>query len=108
MLITIVNLTTLIDFSKIYRLDIFISKKIETQIVITESTFVKKILTEQSINTSLHYVALWSISSTFYAQIFRTKVLWAAFFYLHVPREKLPKRLSYEKGAHKMLMKLTL
>jgi len=38
---------------------------------------------------------------------FCTKVLQAAFFYLHVTREKLPKRLSYEKGAHKMLMKLT-
>jgi len=29
------------------------------------------------------------------------------FFYLHVTREKLPKRLSYEKCACKMLMKLT-
>ncbi len=29
------------------------------------------------------------------------------FFYLHVTREKLPKRLSYEKGVRKMLMKLT-
>ncbi len=35
------------------------------------------------------------------------KVLCAAFFYLHVTREKLPKRLLYEKCAHKMLMKLT-
>jgi len=34
-------------------------------------------------------------------------VLCAALFYLHVTREKLPKRLSYEKGAHKMLIKLT-
>jgi len=36
---------------------------------------------------------LWSISSTFYAHIFCTKVLCTAFFYLHVTREKLPKRL---------------
>ena len=53
---------------------------------------------------------LWSISSTFYESIFcRTKVLHTAFFYLHVnvTREKLPKRFSFEKGARKMLMKLT-
>jgi len=49
---------------------------------------------------------LWSISSTFYAQIFCTKVFSAAFFYLHVTREKLPKRRSYKKIAHKMLTKL--
>ncbi len=30
-----------------------------------------------------------------------------SFFYLHVTREKLLKRLSYEKCVHKMLMKLT-
>ncbi len=35
------------------------------------------------------------------------KVLCAAFFYLHVPNEKLPKRLSYKKDVQKMLMKLT-
>jgi len=40
---------------------------------------------------------LWSISSTFYSRIFCTKVLRAAFFYLHVTREKLPKRLPYKK-----------
>jgi len=38
---------------------------------------------------------------------FCTKVLCTAFFYLHVTREKLPKRLLYEKGARKMLMELT-
>jgi hypothetical protein len=51
-----------------------------------------------------------SISSTLYAQIFRTKVLLAAFLYLRsvfVTKEKLLKALSYEKFAHKMLMKLT-
>jgi len=35
------------------------------------------------------------------------KVLHEAFFYLHVTRENLPKGLSFEKGARKMLMKLT-
>jgi hypothetical protein len=50
---------------------------------------------------------LESISSTFYAHILRTKVLCEAFFYLHVTREKLPKKLLYKKGTHKMLMKLT-
>ncbi len=50
---------------------------------------------------------LESISSTFYARIFCTKVLCAACCYLHVTREKLPKSLSYEKGARKMLMELT-
>jgi len=34
-------------------------------------------------------------------------VLPAAFFYLHVTREKLQKRLLLEKFACKMLMKLT-
>jgi len=34
-------------------------------------------------------------------------VLRAAFSYFHVTREKLLKRLLYEKCAHKMLMKLT-
>jgi len=34
-------------------------------------------------------------------------VLCAAFFYLHITREKLPKKLLYKKGARKMLMKLT-
>jgi len=34
-------------------------------------------------------------------------VLQAAFFYLNVAREKLPKRLLYKKLACKMLMKLT-
>jgi len=48
---------------------------------------------------------LVSISSTFYVRIFCTKVLCAAFFYLHATTEKLPKR--YEKGVRKTLMKLT-
>jgi hypothetical protein len=51
---------------------------------------------------------LRSISSTFYASIFCMKVFRESFFYLHVTREKLPKRLSYKKGALKMLIKLTL
>jgi len=34
-------------------------------------------------------------------------VLHAAFFHLHVTREKLPKRLTDEKEERKMLMKLT-
>jgi len=50
---------------------------------------------------------LWSISSTCYARIFWTKVLCATVFFLHVTREKLPKRLLYEKVVHKTLMKLT-
>jgi len=50
---------------------------------------------------------LRSISSTFYVHIFCTKVLYAAFFNLHINREKLPKRLSYEKVELKLLMKLT-
>ncbi len=31
----------------------------------------------------------------------------SSFFYVHVTREKLPKRRSYEKFVRKMLMKLT-
>ncbi len=53
-------------------------------------------------------VGPWSILSTFYEKIFCTKMVPAAFYYLHVTREKLPKRLSYEKGTRKMLMKLIL
>jgi len=53
-----------------------------------------------------HNWNLWSISSTFYARIFCTKVLCIAFFYLHATREKLPKRLLYKKGKRKTLMKL--
>jgi len=34
-------------------------------------------------------------------------VLCEAFFYIQETREKLPKRLSYKKGALKTLMKLT-
>jgi len=61
---------------------------------------------------ALHYLNIpvqcqGSISSTFYAPIFCTKVCQAAFFYLHVTREKLPKRFLYEKFALKMLLKLT-
>ncbi len=40
-------------------------------------------------------------------KFFCTKVLLVAFFYLHVTREKLQKRLSYEKFSCKMLMRLT-
>jgi len=36
---------------------------------------------------------LWSISLTFYVHSFHTKVLRAAFFHLHVTREKLLTRL---------------
>ncbi len=38
---------------------------------------------------------------------FTYESLIGSFFYLHVTREKLPKRHLYEKFAHKMLMKLT-
>jgi len=51
-----------------------------------------------------------SISSMFYAQIFSTKVLWAAFLLLRfgsVTKEKLLKALSYKKISRKMLMKWT-
>jgi len=50
---------------------------------------------------------LVSISSTFYIQIFRTNVVLAAFFYVHVTREKLQKQCSYDKFVRKMLMTLT-
>jgi len=49
---------------------------------------------------------LWSISSTFYAN-FPYKSLFGSFFYLHVTREKLLKRRSYEIFLRKMLIKLT-
>ncbi len=47
------------------------------------------------------------ISSTFDTQILCTKVFFGSFFYLHVAREKLPKRCSFEKKFRiKMLVKL--
>jgi len=39
--------------------------------------------------------------------IFLYESLFGSFFFLHVTREKLPKRCSYKKFARKMLMKLT-
>jgi len=45
----------------------------------------------------LDFGFLWSISTTFYAQILRTKVFLSAFFYLHVTREKLQKKTFVQK-----------
>jgi hypothetical protein len=42
-----------------------------------------------------------------FINFFCMKVLRTAFFYLHVTKEKLPKRLLYQKGSSNMLMKLT-
>jgi len=51
--------------------------------------------------------SLASISSTFYARIFCTKVLLYVCQSQNVTRKKLRKALSYAKAAHKTLMKLT-
>jgi len=67
---------------------------------------VKLIITKFSL-ISFFSILLRSISSTFYGCIFCTKVIHAAFFNLHLTREKLPKKLLYEKGTLKTLMKLT-
>jgi len=48
-------------------------------------------------------IPMGSISSTFYLHIFVQKFVQSQ----TLSREKLLKRLSYEKFAHKMLMKLT-
>jgi len=40
-------------------------------------------------------------------EFFSYKRHFGSFFYVHVTREKLPKRRSYEKFVRKMLMKLT-
>jgi hypothetical protein len=55
-----------------------------------------------TLNTNSFQVChlLASISSTFYTQVFRSKVLFS-------PKCNQRKALSYEKQAHKMLMKLT-
>ncbi len=52
-------------------------------------------------------MGMGSISSTFYVQSFRTNIILAVFFSVHVTREKLPKQRSYENFVRKMLMKLT-
>jgi len=49
---------------------------------------------------------LRSISSTFYMQIFHTKVLWAAFFYLHVTKEMLPKKTFVQKIGRGRLFRI--
>jgi len=59
-----------------------------------------------NVGTKAPHEILMSISSTFLVRIFHTNVFCAAFFYFHVTREKLPKRLLYEKVALKTLMKL--
>jgi len=48
-----------------------------------------------------------SISSTFYARIFRTNFSPKQNVTRHVTREKLPKKHSYEKFVRLTLMKLT-
>jgi len=48
-----------------------------------------------------------SISSTFYARIFHTKVLFGSFSQVNVSGKKLQEALSYKKCERKMLMKLT-
>jgi hypothetical protein len=48
-----------------------------------------------------------SISSTFFARIFRTKRRFGSFFLVTCTLKKLPKRRSYKKRARKTLMKLT-
>jgi len=80
-----------------------------TTLLLNVLTFWRDVRNVQWSVSHVNYCVLWSISSTFInnAHIFRTKVLSAAFFYLHVTREKLPKWLSYKKGALKTLMKLT-
>jgi hypothetical protein len=57
------------------------------------------------VSVSVYQVSI-SISSTFYARLFCTKVFLTPFLYLHVIRKKLLKALSYERCARKMLMKL--
>jgi hypothetical protein len=53
---------------------------------------------------------LWSISSTFYARVFRTKVFSAAFFLVSNPKHRFVifgAKILYEKCLCKMLMTLT-
>jgi len=73
-------------------------------------TSLTKILNERLLQNevSTNRWVLVSISSTFNALIFCTKVLSYFCQSQNVTRKKLPKRLLYEKRAHKMLMKLTL
>jgi len=50
----------------------------------------------QGVNFHQHFMPAFFVRKSFW-QLFST----------YVTREKLPKRLLYEKGARKMLMKLT-
>ncbi len=58
-----------------------------------------------SLDETIHGI-FWPVDN--FTNILRAPFLYkSAFFYLHITREKLPKRLSYEKGACKMLVQLT-
>jgi len=61
--------------------------------------------------TSKYYFKVFIFSAVNFINILRTNFsyqsLFGSFFYLHVTREKLLKRRSYEKFACKMLVKLT-
>ncbi len=62
---------------------------------------------ESLVPLDISYVALVSISSTFYARIFCRKANWTAFLYLHLALWFLVPKILYEKRACKRLMKLT-
>jgi len=51
----------------------------------------------------MKFAMQWSISSTFYMQIFLYESALQSFFFLHVTRENLTKRFLYKKGTKKRL-----
>jgi len=64
-----------------------------------------------TVNTTLTLHTLRRTPVVNFINILHTNFLYerrfSSFFYVHVTREKLPKRHSYKKFARKMLMKLT-
>jgi len=78
------------------------------------STFYNSLLLSFSLSPPLflfisprYFFLLWSISSTFCARVFCTKVLSYFGQSQNVTREKLNKALLYKQCVGKMLMKLT-
>jgi len=81
-----------------------ISSTFYEQLILYKSATFLCYLLKGHLNNTWH--SCGQIHQHFTRAFFVQKCFMQLFFFLHVTREKLSKRLSYEKGARKMLMKL--
>jgi hypothetical protein len=100
------GLASSVSFSTSFHLTFLSSRQGTTVGQFHQCHFIGQLLSTKH-KKRLNFWDLVSISSTFYACLFCTKVFLAAFLHLHVSRKKLLEALLYEKWARKMLMKLT-